>query len=52
MLYFRQVVPVELRETLGRREYRKSLGTAHMRIARPKAARLSVVTQDIFQMAR
>ena len=52
MLYFRQAIPADLRGTLGRSEYRKSLGTAHMRIARPKAARLSAVVQDIFQMAR
>lgn len=52
MLYFRVRVPEELQACLGCREYRRSLGTARVRDARPKAMRLAVAAHDIFQLAR
>lgn len=52
MLYFRVRVPEELQVCLGCREYRRSLGTARVRDARPKSMRLAVAAHDIFQLAR
>lgn len=52
VLYFRMRVPTQLRSCLGLTEIRKSLGTASLRDARPKAMRLASVALDIFKLAQ
>ena len=43
-LHFRMRVPHDLQACLGRKEYRRSLGTARLREARPKALKLALFT--------
>lgn len=52
VLYFRMRVPKGLQECLGCTEYRRSLGTAMRREARPQAIRLALAAQDIFTCTR
>lgn len=52
VLYFRVRVPDELRPCLGQTEIRRSLGTASLKDARPKAIRLASAVQRIFSLAR
>ena len=52
VLYFRVRVPDELRPCLGQTEIRRSLGTASLKEARPKAIRLASAVQRVFSLAR
>jgi integrase len=52
ILYFRFRVPAELRACLGWTEIRRSLGTASLREARPRALKLAAVVHDLFNLAR
>lgn len=45
-------VPKDLQECLGRKEYRRSLGTASRRDASPKALRLALALNDVFTCTR
>ena len=51
-LHFRMRVPHDLQACLGRKEYRRSLGTARLREARPKALKLALALHDIFICTR
>lgn len=50
--YFRQVVPPDLRHTLGRKEIRVSLCTGYLTQARPLARRLTAYTDTLMHQIR
>lgn len=52
IFYFRMSIPEDLRKTLGQTEYRYSLRTGYLRIARMKANKLSAVVNSCFQQLR
>ncbi|NJB66840.1 hypothetical protein GGQ74_000480 [Desulfobaculum xiamenense] len=45
--HFRIVVPIDLRPVLGRNEVRRSLRTAFLQEARPRALRLTAVADRL-----
>ena len=51
-LHFRMRVPEPLRACLGCTEIRRSLGTASLKEARPRAMKLAVTVHEIFTLVR
>lgn len=52
VLYFRMRVPNDLQDPLKQKEYRRSLGTASRKEAKPKALRLALTLYEIFNTTR
>lgn len=52
VFYFRQAVPLDLRQRLGRTEFRLSLRTAYLHEARSKALQVSAVLQNFIHRLR
>lgn len=52
VFYFRHAVPLDLRQRLGRTEFRLSLRTAYLTEARSKALQLGAVLQDLIHRLR
>lgn len=52
IFYFRHAVPLDLRQRLGRTEFRLSLRTAYLTEARSKALQVAAVLQDLIHRLR
>ncbi|EGY26325.1 phage integrase family protein [Desulfovibrio sp. A2] len=51
LLHFRMRVPVRLQACLGRKEYRRSLDTPYIRVAKPIALALAASLFQVFELA-
>lgn len=52
IFFFRMRVPQDLQNIFGRKEYRRSLGTANRREARPKALRMGLALNELFTIIK